>query len=482
MTIEKSAKNLTTIHAVVVLMIMIIIGNLPATAPITPLGMKILGVFAGMIYGWSTIGLIFPSLLGLTMFAVVGGTPIAQIFMDGFGNNVTILILFMFIFAAAITEAGIGEFIALWLVTRKVMLGRPWLLTTVFLLAAFVISATVNSFGAIIICWGILYGVCQKIGYNSGDKWPTFMVFAIIVSAILGSGAFAFRTIPMLVIGVYEKIIGEVINFLSYSAVFWALSFVILAGVMVLGRFVYKIDVSLLKNVTAETFDKTGLALSKSQKTHFAFLILLIVLLMSSSILPKSWGLAVVLNKLGPAGITLAVVMIMLCIQLDGKPLVDFQKIARQGVLWDPIILTVVALPVCNAMLADDAGIKAWLMEALGPVFLGRSVFIFAFLAFGLAMLLTNFVNNGMTAVIFLLIVVSFAGSLGANPTAMAVLLIFTVHIAIVTPAACPMAGLMFSNVEWITPKEIYRYALPTLVWTLLVILVLGLPLANLVF
>ncbi len=478
----KSKKNLSLLHYTITLAIMLMVGMIPPAEPITALGMKVVGVFAGMVYGWSTLGLIFPSLLGLCIFAVSGSIPINQLFMEGFGNNVVVLLIFIFIFAAAITEAGIGEFIATWLITRRAMLGRPWLLTAIFFLAAFLTSAAVNSFGSMIICWGILYDLCKKVGYKPGEAWPAFMVFGITISAILGSGSFAFKTIPMLVIGVYEKIGGTAIDFLAFSFVFWTLSFLVMTGVFLLGRVVFRLDVTPLKNVNDSMFNKDCLILNKFQKVNLLFLVILIVALLLPSLLPASWFLAVVLNKLGSAGIILAIVMLMLCIRVEGRPLADFPKLAAKGILWEPIILTAVALPICNAMLADDAGIKAWLVQTLQPVFMGKSVMVFALLSFSLAMLLTNFANNGMTALIFLPVVVSFAGLLGINPTVMTVLLIFTVHIALITPAACPMAGLMFSNTSYITPKEIYRYGFPLLIWTLAVIILIGIPLANCVF
>ena len=162
----KSKKNLSLLHYTITLAIMLMVGMIPPAEPITVLGMKVVGVFAGMVYGWSTLGLIFPSLLGLCIFAVSGSIPINQLFMEGFGNNVVVLLIFIFIFAAAITEAGIGEFIATWLITRRAMLGRPWLLTAIFFLAAFLTSAAVNSFGSMIICWGILYDLCKKSVIN----------------------------------------------------------------------------------------------------------------------------------------------------------------------------------------------------------------------------------------------------------------------------------------------------------------------------
>ena len=478
----KQKRDLSLLHYLITVSMMLIIGSIPPAAPITALGMKIVGIFAGMVYGWSTIGLIFPSLLGLSLFAVVGQTPISQLFMEGFGNSVVVLLIFIFIFAAAITHAGIGEFIATWLITRRIITGRPWLLTAVFFLAAFLTSAAVNSFGSMIICWGILYDLCKKVGYKPGDVWPAFMVFGITVSAILGSGSFAFKTIPMLVIGVYEKIGGPSIDFLAFSLVFWALSFLVLLGVFFLGRVIYRVDVTPLKQIDENMFNKDCLILSRFQKVNFLFLILLIVALLLPSLMPTHWFLTIVLNKLGSAGIILAIVMLMVCVRVEGQPLVDFPNLAAKGVLWEPIILTACVLPICNAMLAENAGIKAWLVQTLQPVFMGKSIMVFALLSFSLAMLLTNFANNGMTALIFLPVVVSFAELLGIDPTVMTILLIFTVHIALITPAACPMAGLMFSNTAYITPKEIYRYGFPLLIWTLAVIIVVGIPLANLLF
>ena len=79
----KSKKNLSLLHYTITLAIMLMVGMIPPAEPITVLGMKVVGVFAGMVYGWSTLGLIFPSLLGLCIFAVSGSIPINQLFMEG---------------------------------------------------------------------------------------------------------------------------------------------------------------------------------------------------------------------------------------------------------------------------------------------------------------------------------------------------------------------------------------------------------------
>lgn len=479
---KKAKKNFALLHLAIMLVIMFLIGSITPPEPITQMGMKVLGIFVGLIYGWSLVGLIIPSCLGLVMLAAATEIPIDTMFASGFGSNIVVLLIFMLIFVAAINDADIGKVIATWLLTRKITFGRPCVTSTAFFLAAFIVGAGVNSFGAIIICWGILYSLCGSVGYKKGDAWPAFMVFGITISAILGSGSFAFKAVPMVIIGVYESLTKSTISFLSYSIFFWALSFIIMAAILLMGRFIFRVDTSLLKNVNEDMFDKNVLKLSKFQKVNFIFFIVMIVLLMIPSLLPKTWAFSIILNKWGSAGIVIAVVMVMMCIRVDGKPLLDFTKHGRDGVLWDPIVLTAVALPLSNALMAEETGISAWLQVTLEPMLNGQPKLMFLFCAFGLALILTNFSNNGMVGLIFMPIILSFCGTFGLNPAAMAVILIFTVHVALITPASCPMAGLMFSNPEWIKPKDIYKYGFPTLLITIFAVVFIGNPLGTALF
>ena len=52
------------INIAIIFGVMILFHFIPAPAPITPLGMQIIGIFLGLIYGWSTCGMLWPSLAG----------------------------------------------------------------------------------------------------------------------------------------------------------------------------------------------------------------------------------------------------------------------------------------------------------------------------------------------------------------------------------------------------------------------------------
>jgi solute carrier family 13 (sodium-dependent dicarboxylate transporter), member 2/3/5 len=55
------------INIAIIFGVMIAFHFIPAPAPITTMGMQVIGIFIGMIYGWMTCGMLWPSLAGILM-------------------------------------------------------------------------------------------------------------------------------------------------------------------------------------------------------------------------------------------------------------------------------------------------------------------------------------------------------------------------------------------------------------------------------
>ena len=102
---EKSARftNLTPFYVInSIITIAIMVGFkyvMPVSEPLTPMGIEILGIFIGVIYGWLIVGDIFwPSLLGLVMLGLTDWSTVPNAFKTGFGhNNVMLMISFSFL-------------------------------------------------------------------------------------------------------------------------------------------------------------------------------------------------------------------------------------------------------------------------------------------------------------------------------------------------------------------------------------------------
>ena len=56
MSIATEKKSKDGLHYLIILFFMAVFGFIPPFSQMTPTGMKILGIFIGVLYGWSTVG------------------------------------------------------------------------------------------------------------------------------------------------------------------------------------------------------------------------------------------------------------------------------------------------------------------------------------------------------------------------------------------------------------------------------------------
>ena len=142
-----SKEKMYYMHCVIGLIIMFGFGFLPAPAPITVLGMQMLGVFFGLLYLWSTCGLIWPSVAGFVALAVFGAGNADSITKLTFGNSHVMMMVFVTAVVVACQEAGVFEYLINWMMTRKFLNGNPWGLSIIFFVAAFACQNTRNRHG-----------------------------------------------------------------------------------------------------------------------------------------------------------------------------------------------------------------------------------------------------------------------------------------------------------------------------------------------
>lgn len=73
MTENIAKKNMISyIHVAIMIVLMLCGGFLPTFGQVTPLGMKVFGVFLGLLYGWIFVGILWPSVLGFFTLSLTG--------------------------------------------------------------------------------------------------------------------------------------------------------------------------------------------------------------------------------------------------------------------------------------------------------------------------------------------------------------------------------------------------------------------------
>lgn len=469
------------INAFITIAIMFGFGYLPPIAPITPLGMKILGIFLALLYGWTFVDQIWPSILGMIALSLTGYAPLDTLMKSGFGNNTVLLMWGMLLIASLVDSAGVSKFIATYFISRKFVLGKPWILIFTFFFTIFLMSAMTSSVPTIVVGWGILYCILNQLGYKAGNPLSSYMVVGVVYSSLIGLALFPWKVLQMVVLGMFANTAGYQLEYSLYIALTFPISIAAITGYVLLGKFFFRLDVEKLKLVTQDSFDPKDLEINTNQKIIISMLVLLVILLIAPSIMPKTWAVTKILRGIGAHGVTFLILGIFVFLRFNNKPMINIRK-SSSDVQWDCIFLTAAMLPFTAALNAESTGINAFLVEKFSILFTGLSPNLFIFLVILITITSTQFMNNAICGGILFSIVYPFAVAINVNPAMITVLMIFCLALAMLTPAGSPMSALMFGNSEWVSTKNIYTYVVPGVIVIFLCVCVVGIPVGFLVF
>lgn len=468
-------------HVIISLLLMFGFGYLPPFGTITPVGMKILGTFLGVIYGWSTTSLIWPSLFGLISIGYSGALSTSELFKISFGNENVILIMFALTFTTVLEKMGLIKFLSTWAISRKMTYGRPWLFTFCFLFGAFICGMLVNEIASTIIFWQMYYAIAKECGFKPFDKYSFFIILGVAFCAqTLGSSTLPFKISPLIVLGTYSSVTGETIDFFKWICFSIPTCSILVVVYTLIGRFIIKPDISALKNLNEDFFNIEDLILNKKQKVALGFLIVMMVALLLPDILPNHLWIDQVLSQMTKAGVFIILVASLFFVKIDGEPVMDFRS-AAQGISWDIVFLFAIVFPMTTLITSDFTGIKPCLVNMFSPVLSGQSPLVFTILILLIAMVISNFAHNAVIAVICINIICSLSNPMGIAALPIVYVLLFTVQLAYLTPAASAPAAMVCGNTEWVKVSERYTSILIILGVLFVACILIALPLANLI-
>lgn len=466
------------LHVLIIVALMFGFRFIPPVGTITTLGMQIIGIFASIIYGWSTMGMVWPSFLGIFALGLLPGSDMVATFKAGFGDRVTVAIFLFLLFSNLIDKVGLSAYIANWCISRKFAQGRPWVITAMFCVAGGLISCFVNVFAGMILMWSVFYNFCDQVGFQKGDSYPKVALVAIIYCSCMASVILPFMGLALLVVGQQITFLGVSINYVSFALMQLVLTLIAGSLLFLFAKFVIRPDVTLLKNAAFASEQK--LMMTAQQKQVMGLLVLLMLLLFLPGILPETLGLTALLKALDISG---AVAIIFVCyyvINLRNPAAVPFSKIAH-SLSWDLILMFATVAPLSAAVANPEAGILSFIRTQLALIFEGMNPYIFTILIILIGSIITQFANNAAIVMLVMPIMYTFAIQLGANPLVLTVLCAFNLNNAFCTPAASGPAAMVFSNREWIPSRDAYLMGLTIFAINMLVTMI-GLPIAELFF
>lgn len=481
--ISTSKRKKTWIHAVCIIAFMTLFGYLPPFGPLTEMGMHVLGIFIGMVWGWTIGETIWPSLLGLVFLGFVEGNSVMGVLNQAFGNTTLQQVLFSLLFCYGISSCGLLELTAKYILSRKFAQKGPFWLCFAFWLAAAVAGAiTTNSLPVTILLWSIFYPIANELNLPKKSPYVAIMLIGICVTSYTGAVVVPYCAFTNICLGVLKSISPDLqMNYAAYCTLMLALNVILLPAMVAFFKYVVKPKVDY--HVVEGLIKPEELIMTKPQKIMAFYIATLCVMMIFPNMMPEEWAITIALANLGVNG-TFIVIMVAMALTLSatGENLMDFTAGMCKGVPWGLYFLLLAALTISNYIASDSTGIAKLMIDVVSPLLAGRSALVFMIIMVFIGAIITNCINNIVTITLLVPISMSFLAVNGGSPLLMAALFAIILLQGVVMPAGSVLGALLHGNDEWLTAGLVYKYAILAELVLACVVGFIGVPLGNWLF
>jgi len=230
-------------------------------------------------------------------------------------------------------------------------------------------------------------------------------------------------------------------------------------------------DLVNVANVNTEMFEREPLPpMSALQKANFFGMLSFVFLMLLLSVLQNLTltgdfivirGLNILtgwLETLGATGIAIFITAVLCVIRIKGKPVLDFPAVAANGVNWDIFVMVAAAMAIATALTNEATGVLDTMIVVFRPFLGGHSPLMFFVVMLLVGIFVTSFASSMVIGIALMPVLVAFGVSAGANLAAVAATTTLLLHYSIILPSASVFAAMLWSNEEWITRKEVFKY------------------------
>ena len=484
-----SKSAMSYLHTAIGILIMLAGFVIAPFGPVTEVGVKCLFIFLGMVYLWSTVNPLWPSMLGLVLlglsgYAGEGAAGFKAVMASSIGNDTVILLMLTMVLFGALDVLGVTKHIAKWCLTRKIINGRPYLFLTAVYVTSYVMSVIVSPPTAVLIIWPVALHMMNAFGVTKEDRiWHHYFIGLFAIMCI-GQPVLPFKGAQLLILNNIQKLAGTEVNWGTYMLYNIIIAAIMTTGYLVVLKFVIKPDVSKLQNVTAEQV-AAALPLpemDRAQKMLLVSLPLFIVLMLAPSFLGKYIPFLNFFNIIGSTGLAMVFLVFFMIVKHEGKPVINYNFISSKAFNWGTIFMVAAAVYGANTLSAESTGVKLLIVDLLNPILGGCSEMVFVTLMLACALILTSFANNAGIGLILLPVAAAFTEQMGIPFLPVGIGVGMMVFCSMLTPAACPHAAMAFGRKDLYDGKAMIKIGLPFCIAYLAVYVLIGYPMAKFFF
>ena len=469
------------IHLMIVAAFILGFGHLPTFSVLSPYGMKAIGCFLGILYGWVFVDMLWTALMVFVLVPFTGLITADGLITAGFGNVIVMQVCFILMLFSVMNDTAIPGKITNRLLSLSICQGHPWIFFGVLMLAAWLVSFLAGGVVGLLIIFPILISVCQDYGIERYGKSSTFLFMGVLLADCVGQMCMPVKGMPLILMAMYKAVdqtaVFPIGRYMVFSVVFTLL--ICLMALLVM-KYLMRVDLVQLKEIDTANFGGERNRFTRKEKIVLADVIAVLVLMILQTSIPiltvKGF-----LGGFGTIGFCFIGMMVLLGVKVDGEPITSMSKMAK-GMSWDTLLTVAAMQPVLGFISADEAGVKAMFSDVFGPIVAGLSPLAFYMFIIIICGLLTNVFNNAACCLMFFPLVMIYAPDLGISAVGLVVNLIIMSHVAFATPAASFYSLIAFGYTDWIKANVFMRWAFLLLVPLLILGTIIGYFLMKMLF
>ncbi len=460
---------------------------LPLIDPLTPLGMKVVGIFLFTVIWWATVSIGYPSLLCLALLAVTGAMTPKAVFAASWGNWLVFFVIGVMGLAGGLRASGFSRRFAVWFMSLPFTAGRPWMLVAMLLLACSLLGMVMSLTANCIIFMAIVAPMLEGMGFKKGDKFA-----AMVMTGIAWASTASFVMTPiasagnLLAIGWIQRDVGYTVTFPQWFLWGIPMGLLVFLTLLVIYRYVVRPDVSKIADMSAEYIRaaKGEMGAMKLEEKIAVGIFLAVIMFwllpdLARTTLPE---ISAYLSNLGRAIPALIGACLLCIIRVKKQPVLRFEQWMREYMDWGTVAL-VAAIVLIGEVIGDpQTGIPQLLTNLLQPIAVGAPFYVFVLLSVGWVILQTNVMSNLVSMTLVYTIMVPIAAAAGAgNPAALGVVIAAAANLAFALPSATTSTALVVGS-GWVPVPFLARYGAILIIPMILLFTFVGYPYACLIF
>lgn len=340
----------------------------PAGLPVD--GMRVVGLFLGVLVLWITVGIDWSSFLAIGCLSLIPSVGVHGAYGNSFGSPITVFLITTFLCTFVLSETPFVKRCAISFMTSRWAKKGPWWFILSYVSAILFIGSFMSPTVTFLLFLPIMEDILGMLGVEKGHSLGKMMMILLASCSSISSGmtpiAHVFNVMAM---SLYQSATGNMIGYGPYMA--FAIPVGMLTAYSLVGLFKVgmKPNMDIFHKVDYEALEAQIPPMDKREKLCLAIFGFIVALWVVPSLLV---GLMPQVMKpflsLSIAFPPIVGILIYSLVHVDGKPLLHIPSAMQKGVPWPAVLMAAASMGLIGALTQKEIGITPYMVSVVQPL------------------------------------------------------------------------------------------------------------------